>query len=226
MSVARRGIVFSSLLLALMGQGCGMYLVAPPPPIAHAPLIRAPGPDDASNARISAGLGVLLLDADGISGTFVIPGEASLTLHPARRYDLALTASSGMIHGRGLFALVDGPLRVGIIHGLGIGGYFPLEKDSDYSIFYGAEGGLLLSSALAGKAVVFGSAGYAYSDHLPDNELVLAAGTAALRAGLLIPMGDLSFSSEIGYGYRHLADFPDLGPTHVLLLVITIGSAL
>lgn len=77
-------------------------------------------PVDRDRIGFSTGLG-MLIDNDEKASVYAFPVEAGLGITLGSRYDLGFSVGNLLGTAEGNFALIDGDVRLGILHGLGVG---------------------------------------------------------------------------------------------------------
>ena len=77
-------------------------------------------PEDRDRIGFSTGLGMHISDEEDAT-VFAFPAEAGLGISIGERYDLGFSVGNLLGTAEGNFALVDGNVRLGILHGLGLG---------------------------------------------------------------------------------------------------------
>jgi hypothetical protein len=135
--------------------------------------------------------------------------EGSLTMQLMPRYDLALTTMPWKATAEGNALVVDnGSLRLGIIHGLGMGFIADITKDGgeeerDWVLLYDMSIGLMLEAETSESSSLFTSAKYSYSDYThggaetDDPDTSMPTNTIAGSIGYLAQLGALQIIPEI-----------------------------
>ncbi len=106
------------MLLPIVGVLTGCAFPHPPPPMSMAKFARPPV--DRDRIGFSTGLG-MLIDDNEESSVYAFPLEAGLGISLGDRYDLGFSVGNLLGSAEGNFALIDGDVRLGILHGLGTG---------------------------------------------------------------------------------------------------------
>lgn len=104
------------LAVTLLLAGC--VFPHPPPPMSMAKFARPPV--DRDRIGFSTGLGMFIDDTEETS-VYAFPVEAGLGISLGDRYDLGFSVGNLLGSAEGNFALIDGDLRLGILHGIGTG---------------------------------------------------------------------------------------------------------
>ena len=146
------------LLVAAATAGCAFP--HPPPPMSMAKFARPPV--DRDRIGFSTGLG-MLIDDDEETSVYAFPVEAGLGVTLGERYDLGFSVGNLLGTAEGNFALLTGDLRLGILHGLGVG---YVATETEQSLLAQFTGGAVLqigrrraffSGVKATRGVVVGS---------------------------------------------------------------------
>jgi hypothetical protein len=128
------------MLLALLSLASACALTHPPPPMSMAKFARPPA--DRDRIGFSTGLGMHIND-DEETAVFAFPLEAGLGISLGDRYDLGFSVGQLMGSAEGNFALLDGDLRIGLIHGLGAG---LIADQQEQSLLAQFTGGMFLQT--------------------------------------------------------------------------------
>ncbi len=99
-------------------------------------------PSDRNRLGFSTGVG-MQIDQNENSTFALFPVEAGLGISLGDRYDLGVSLSNLVGTAEGNFAILDGDLRLGIIHGLGLGMW---ATPDDQTVFTQFTGGTFLQT--------------------------------------------------------------------------------
>lgn len=134
----RRGLTAGwALVLPVLVSGCvtwsGPLPLAPLAPLPHG-----------SAGRVSASTEVVV--SPTASSVTALLGAGSVSLHLAPGYDLMITSAGGMAAVLGDAIIADGPVRIGLLHGAGLGFEVPMTSGTRSTFFGRLDLGLLVAS--------------------------------------------------------------------------------
>lgn len=143
------------ILLAGLTAAAGCAFPQPPPPMSMAKFARPPS--DRNRMGFSTGV-AMHLDREEDATFALYPVEAGLGVSIGDRYDLGVSVGNLLGTAEGNFAIIDGNLRLGIIHGLGLGMW---ASQTDQAVFTQFTGGTFLQTGR--RHAFFGALKYTYA---------------------------------------------------------------
>lgn len=99
-------------------------------------------PSDRSRLGFSTGV-AMHLDEDEDATLVLFPVEAGIGISIGERYDLGVSVANFMGTAEGNYALIDGKLRLGILHGVGLG---MLSSQTEQAVLTHLSGGTFLQT--------------------------------------------------------------------------------
>ena len=220
-----------ALAVTALASGC----VGPglPPPLsvtrfAHLPRSRVPS----LGGKVSATAGVVADGQDRVAGDSIagFDGEGALSLWVGPGYDLTLASSGYMTEAEGNLRLTRGPLRLGLLHGVGLA---VAVTGGGPTIFAEANTGLLLQLQLGGGALIVAGRG-SYDTVFVDARVNAAAGgpgnlvqpyaSVALSVAWDRPVGGLELTPELTLLRRLPVVTANGRPEWVAALLLTVSA--
>jgi len=224
-------------LIAAVFVGPGCAFPSLPPPMSAAKFVRPSASTegegaDSAGGKVAASTGLFIHHEDEQTNVFTFPGEGALSLWLAPNYDVAITAGNFLASAEGNFVVLEAPLRLGVLHGLGFsifdnsGG---TDEPRETTLFLDLTVGAFAQFPVPDAGDLFGALKYTYATNAEDEDRDVLRSTHYVTgsAGYMLRLGGLLVSPEliVSLGSWVPQDNADRETFWMAILAGTVGAA-